>query len=165
MDDFESAKDKIMMGAERRSMVMNEEEKLNTAYHESGHAVVAKLVPKSDPVHKVTIIPRGRALGMVIMLFGLTMLAPLILSYVVDDGWNQYRKNETQYTTGDDLRRNGSVDGKYGVNNTGFWQFNNNCSIDRSGDFENSSPLIDNLVYQQMAQVKLSLTFVYHLYP
>jgi cell division protease FtsH len=60
-DDFEMAKDKIMMGAERRSMVMTEEEKMNTAYHESGHAVVAKLVPKSDPVHKVTIIPRGRA--------------------------------------------------------------------------------------------------------
>ena len=68
MDDFEKAKDKIMMGAERRSMVMNEEEKLNTAYHESGHAVVAKLVPKSDPVHKVTIIPRGRALGLTMQL-------------------------------------------------------------------------------------------------
>ena len=57
-----------MMGAERRSMVMNEEEKRNTAYHESGHAVVAKLVPKSDPVHKVTIIPRGRALGLTMQL-------------------------------------------------------------------------------------------------
>jgi cell division protease FtsH len=68
MDDFEKAKDKIMMGAERRSMVMTEEEKLNTAYHESGHAVVAKLVPKSDPVHKVTIIPRGRALGLTMQL-------------------------------------------------------------------------------------------------
>ena len=68
MDDFEKAKDKIMMGAERRSMVMSEEEKLNTAYHESGHAVVAKLVPKSDPVHKVTIIPRGRALGLTMQL-------------------------------------------------------------------------------------------------
>jgi cell division protease FtsH len=68
MDDFEMAKDKIMMGAERRSMVMSEEEKLNTAYHESGHAVVAKLVPKSDPVHKVTIIPRGRALGLTMQL-------------------------------------------------------------------------------------------------
>ena len=61
MDDFERAKDKIMMGAERRSMVMPEEERKNTAYHESGHAVVAKLMPKTDPVHKVTIIPRGRA--------------------------------------------------------------------------------------------------------
>ncbi len=67
-DDFEMAKDKIMMGAERRSMVMTEEEKMNTAYHESGHAVVAKLVPKSDPVHKVTIIPRGRALGLTMQL-------------------------------------------------------------------------------------------------
>jgi len=68
MDDFERAKDKIMMGAERRSMVMSEEEKRNTAYHESGHAVVAKLLPKSDPVHKVTIIPRGRALGVTMQL-------------------------------------------------------------------------------------------------
>ena len=68
MDDFESAKDKIMMGAERRSMVMTEDEKKNTAYHESGHAVVAKLLPKSDPVHKVTIIPRGRALGVTMQL-------------------------------------------------------------------------------------------------
>jgi cell division protease FtsH len=68
MEDFEKAKDKIMMGAERRSMVMSEEEKRNTAYHESGHAVVAKLVPKSDPVHKVTIIPRGRALGLTMQL-------------------------------------------------------------------------------------------------
>jgi len=68
MEDFEKAKDKIMMGAERRSMVMSEEEKRNTAYHESGHAVVAKLLPKSDPVHKVTIIPRGRALGVTMQL-------------------------------------------------------------------------------------------------
>ncbi|MDP3440208.1 MAG: ATP-dependent zinc metalloprotease FtsH, partial [Azonexus sp.] len=68
MDDFEKAKDKIMMGAERRSMVMNEEEKRNTAYHESGHVVIAKLMPKSDPVHKVTIIPRGRALGLTMQL-------------------------------------------------------------------------------------------------
>ncbi len=68
MDDFEKAKDKIMMGAERRSMVMNEEERRNTAYHEAGHAVVAKLMPKSDPVHKVTIIPRGRALGVTMQL-------------------------------------------------------------------------------------------------
>lgn len=67
-EDFEKAKDKIMMGAERRSMVMSEEEKKNTAYHESGHALVAKMVPKSDPVHKVTIIPRGRALGLTMQL-------------------------------------------------------------------------------------------------
>ncbi len=68
MDDFEKAKDKIMMGAERRSMVMNDDEKKNTAYHESGHVVIAKLMPKSDPVHKVTIIPRGRALGLTMQL-------------------------------------------------------------------------------------------------
>jgi cell division protease FtsH len=68
MEDFEMAKDKIMMGAERKSMVMSEEEKRNTAYHESGHTVVAKLLPKSDPVHKVTIIPRGRALGVTMQL-------------------------------------------------------------------------------------------------
>src|SRR5664279_999915 len=68
MEDFERAKDKIMMGAERRSMVMNEDERRNTAYHESGHAVIAKLMPKSDPVHKVTIIPRGRALGLTMQL-------------------------------------------------------------------------------------------------
>ncbi len=68
MDDFEAAKDKIFMGAERRSMVMPEEERRNTAYHESGHAVVAKLSPKTDPVHKVTIIPRGRALGLTMQL-------------------------------------------------------------------------------------------------
>jgi cell division protease FtsH len=68
MDDFERAKDKIIMGAERRSMVMPEEERRNTAYHESGHAIVAKLLPKTDPVHKVTIIPRGRALGVTMQL-------------------------------------------------------------------------------------------------
>ncbi|MBI5626366.1 MAG: ATP-dependent metallopeptidase FtsH/Yme1/Tma family protein [Nitrosomonadales bacterium] len=68
MEDFEAAKDKILMGAERRSMVMPEEERRNTAYHESGHAVVAKLMPKTDPVHKVTIIPRGRALGLTMQL-------------------------------------------------------------------------------------------------
>ena len=68
MDDFEAAKDKIMMGAERKSMIMPEEERRNTAYHESGHAVVAKLLPKTDPVHKVTIIPRGRALGLTMQL-------------------------------------------------------------------------------------------------
>jgi len=68
MHDFEMAKDKIMMGAERKSMVMSDEEKKNTAYHESGHTVVAKLLPKSDPVHKVTIIPRGRALGVTMQL-------------------------------------------------------------------------------------------------
>ncbi len=68
MDDFETAKDKIMLGAERRSMAMTEDEKKLTAYHEGGHAIVALNVPSSDPVHKATIIPRGRALGLVLQL-------------------------------------------------------------------------------------------------
>jgi cell division protease FtsH len=68
MQDFEKAKDKILMGPERRSMVMPEEERKNTAYHESGHALIGKLLPKCDPVHKVTIIPRGRALGVTMSL-------------------------------------------------------------------------------------------------
>ncbi len=68
MDDFESAKDKIMMGAERKSMVMTEEEKKLTAYHEAGHAIIAIHEPESDPIHKATIIPRGRALGLVMRL-------------------------------------------------------------------------------------------------
>jgi len=68
MEHFEKAKDKVMMGAERRSMVMNEQEKLNTAYHESGHAIVGYIVPDHDPVYKVTIIPRGRALGVTMYL-------------------------------------------------------------------------------------------------
>ena len=68
MQDFEKAKDKILMGPERRSMVMPEEERRNTAYHESGHALLGKMLPKCDPVHKVTIIPRGRALGVTMSL-------------------------------------------------------------------------------------------------
>ena len=68
MSDFEDAKDKVMMGAERRSLVMTEDEKMLTAYHEGGHAIVALKVPATDPVHKATIIPRGRALGMVMQL-------------------------------------------------------------------------------------------------
>tara|TARA_B110001454_G_scaffold13210_1_gene12012 strand:- start:98 stop:2002 length:1905 start_codon:yes stop_codon:yes gene_type:complete len=68
MQDFEKAKDKIMMGPERKSMVMPEEERKNTAYHEAGHALVARMLPKTDPVHKVTIIPRGRALGVTMQL-------------------------------------------------------------------------------------------------
>jgi cell division protease FtsH len=64
MGDFELAKDKVMMGAERRSMIISDEEKRNTAYHEAGHALVAKLLPGADPIHKVTIIPRGMALGL-----------------------------------------------------------------------------------------------------
>ncbi len=68
MDDFEKAKDKIMMGAERKSMVMSEDDKKLTAYHEAGHAIVGRLVPSHDPVYKVTIIPRGRALGVTMFL-------------------------------------------------------------------------------------------------
>src|SRR3546814_18419552 len=65
---FRSAKDKIMMGAERKSMVMSEKEKQNTAYHEAGHAIVGRVVPEHDPVYKVSIIPRGRALGVTMFL-------------------------------------------------------------------------------------------------
>jgi cell division protease FtsH len=68
MQDFDDAKDKVLMGVERRSMVISEEEKKNTAYHEAGHTLVAKLIPGTDPVHKVSIIPRGRALGITMQL-------------------------------------------------------------------------------------------------
>ncbi|WP_156504534.1 ATP-dependent metallopeptidase FtsH/Yme1/Tma family protein, partial [Oleiphilus sp. HI0066] len=68
MVEFELAKDKIMMGAERKSMVMSDKEKLNTAYHEAGHAIVGRLMPEHDPVYKVSIIPRGRALGVTMFL-------------------------------------------------------------------------------------------------
>jgi cell division protease FtsH len=68
MEDFENAKDKVMMGSERRSMVMTEDEKKLTAYHEAGHAVVGLHLPQHDPIHKATIIPRGRALGLVLSL-------------------------------------------------------------------------------------------------
>ena len=68
MEEFEKAKDKILMGAERKSMVMSEKEKLNTAYHEAGHAIVGRLVPEHDPVYKVSVIPRGRALGVTMYL-------------------------------------------------------------------------------------------------
>ena len=68
MEEFDKAKDKIMMGSERKTMVMSEEEKTNTAYHEAGHAIVGRLVPEHDPVYKVSIIPRGRALGVTMYL-------------------------------------------------------------------------------------------------
>ena len=68
MEEFEKAKDKIMMGAERKSMVMSEKERMNTAYHEAGHAIVGRLMPEHDPVYKVSIIPRGRALGVTMFL-------------------------------------------------------------------------------------------------
>jgi len=76
MDEFERAKDKIMMGAERKSMVMDENEKKLTAYHEAGHAIVGLNVPDHDPVYKVTIIPRGRALGVTMFLPEPTATAP-----------------------------------------------------------------------------------------
>ncbi|HSV91303.1 MAG TPA: cell division protein FtsH, partial [Nitrospiraceae bacterium] len=66
--DFEMAKDKVLMGAERKSLILSDEEKRTTAYHEAGHALIAKLIPGTDPVHKVTIIPRGRALGVTMQL-------------------------------------------------------------------------------------------------
>src|SRR5678809_1781218 len=82
--DFELAKDKVLMGVERKSLLLTDEEKKNTAYHEAGHALVAAKMPHSDPLHKVTIIPRGMALG-------LTMQLP------VDDRHNYYRNYlETQ---------------------------------------------------------------------
>jgi cell division protease FtsH len=68
VSDFENAKDKVLMGVERKSLVLSEDEKRTTAYHEAGHALMAKLLPGSDPVHKVTIIPRGRAMGMTMQL-------------------------------------------------------------------------------------------------
>jgi cell division protease FtsH len=68
MSDFEGAKDKVLMGAERRSLIISEEEKRNTAYHEGGHALVAAMTPNADPLHKVTIIPRGMALGVTMQL-------------------------------------------------------------------------------------------------
>ena len=68
MSEFEMAKDKVMMGAERRSLVMSDNEKKLTAYHEAGHAILCYYLPDSDPIHKATIIPRGRALGMVMRL-------------------------------------------------------------------------------------------------
>jgi cell division protease FtsH len=68
MDDFEASKDKVLMGVERRSMILSDEEKRTTAYHEAGHALIARLIPGTDPVHKVTIIPRGRALGLTMQL-------------------------------------------------------------------------------------------------
>jgi cell division protease FtsH len=68
MADFETAKDKVLMGVERKSMVLSEASKLRTAWHEAGHVMVAKLVPGCDPVHKVSIIPRGRALGVTVQI-------------------------------------------------------------------------------------------------
>jgi cell division protease FtsH len=82
MDDFEQAKDKVMMGLERKSLVLSDEEKKNTAYHEAGHTLAAKMLPKADPIHKVTIIPRGRALG-------LTQQLPIDERYTYDSAYLQ----------------------------------------------------------------------------
>jgi cell division protease FtsH len=112
MRDFELAKDKVMMGAERRSMIISEEEKRNTAYHEAGHALVAKLLPGADPIHKVTIIPRGMALGLtqqlpidekhtyakeyllnnLVILFGGRVAEELVLNHMTTGAGNDIEK-------------------------------------------------------------------------
>src|SRR6267142_87176 len=112
MHDFELAKDKVMMGAERRSMIISDEEKRNTAYHEAGHALVAKLLPGSDPIHKVTIIPRGMALGLtqqlpmdekhtypreyllnnLVILFGGRVAEELVLNHMTTGAGNDIEK-------------------------------------------------------------------------
>jgi cell division protease FtsH len=112
MKDLEEAKDKVLMGAERRSMVMTDEEKRTTAYHESGHALVAKLLPGADPIHKVTIIPRGMALGLtqqlpmdekhtypkeyllnnLVILFGGRVAEELVLNHMTTGAGNDIEK-------------------------------------------------------------------------
>ncbi len=112
MHDFELAKDKVMMGAERRSMIISDEEKRNTAYHEAGHALVAKLLPGADPIHKVTIIPRGMALGLtqqlpmdekhtypreyllnnLVILFGGRVAEELVLNHMTSGAGNDIEK-------------------------------------------------------------------------
>jgi cell division protease FtsH len=112
MHDFELAKDKVMMGAERRSMIISEEEKRNTAFHEAGHALVAKLLPGADPIHKVTIIPRGMALGLtqqlpidekhtypreyllnnLVILFGGRVAEELVLNHMTTGAGNDIEK-------------------------------------------------------------------------
>ncbi|HXV47893.1 MAG TPA: ATP-dependent zinc metalloprotease FtsH [Candidatus Binatia bacterium] len=112
MDDFELAKDKVMMGAERRSMIISDDEKRNTAYHEAGHALVAKLLPGADPIHKVTIIPRGMALGLtqqlpidekhtygkeyllnnLVILFGGRVAEELVLNHMTTGAGNDIEK-------------------------------------------------------------------------
>jgi cell division protease FtsH len=112
MHDFELAKDKVMMGAERRSMIISEDEKRNTAFHEAGHALVAKLLPGADPIHKVTIIPRGMALGLtqqlpmdekhtyprdyllnnLVILFGGRVAEELVLNHMTTGAGNDIEK-------------------------------------------------------------------------
>ena len=105
--DFELAKDKVMMGAERRSMVMSMEERRNTAYHEAGHALVGMLLPGADPVHKVTIIPRGMALGVTQQLpvdDRYTYSREYLMTRLVDDvRWP--RRGGTDLRPYDDRRR------------------------------------------------------------
>jgi cell division protease FtsH len=111
-DDFEQAKDKVLMGKERRSVILSEEEKRTTAYHEGGHALVARLLPGTDPVHKVTIIPRGRALGVTMQLpvddrhnyskdFLLNMLAVLLAGRAAEE----VVLNQTTTGAGNDIER------------------------------------------------------------
>ena len=121
MIDFENAKDKIMMGAERRGMVMTEEERKNTAYHESGHAVVARMLPGTDPVHKVTIIPRGRALG-------LTMQLPTEDRYSYDD---KYILNQIAILFGGRIPEEG---------------FMHHATTGASNDFERATSLARDMV-------------------
>ncbi len=112
MLDFELAKDKVMMGAERRSMIISDDEKRNTAFHEAGHALVAKLLPGADPIHKVTIIPRGMALGLtqqlpmdekhtypreyllnnLVILFGGRVAEELVLNHMTTGAGNDIEK-------------------------------------------------------------------------
>ncbi len=121
MNDFEKAKDKIVMGAERRTMVMDEEEKRNTAYHESGHALLGKLLPKCDPVHKVTIIPRGRALGV-------TMSLPEKDKYSYD---REYMLNQISMLFGGRIAEE---------------VFMNQMTTGASNDFERATELARNMV-------------------
>ena len=97
MSDVEEAKDKVMMGAERRSMVMSEDEKKLTAYHEGGHAIVALNEKASDPIHKATIIPRGRALGMVMRVTRKRSVIcnkrKNVFRYSCGNGWKDSRRN------------------------------------------------------------------------
>ncbi len=112
MVDFEEAKDKVVMGAERKSMLISEEEKESTAYHEAGHVLVAKLTPGSDPVHKVTIIPRGRALGATMTLpmdekhnYSKTYCLAILRQLLGGRGAEQLIFNELTTGAGDDIKR------------------------------------------------------------
>ena len=110
--DFEEAKDKVMMGIERKSLLISEEEKRNTAYHEAGHVLVARLTPGSDPVHKVSIIPRGRALGVTTMLpmdekhnYSRTYCLAIMRQLLGGRAAEQLILNELTTGAGDDIKR------------------------------------------------------------